>query len=260
MMKTLVMKFGGAAVATPQCFSKIAQMIVRRKREYSRIAVVISAMAHTTDQLIRLANEVNPSPPQREYDMLITVGERMSSSLLAMALAKENQGAISFTGSQSGIITDDEHANAKIIDVRPRRLLAPLEKGDVVIVAGFQGVSQQGEITTLGRGGSDTTAVALGIALKAEKIEFYKDVPGIFSEDPKVNPAALHLDQLDYHEAAAIVKKGAKVLHLRSIELASKNASVLHVRSFSSEAACGTVIRGADSVEKPIHPIYEGTQ
>jgi len=257
MTKTLVMKFGGAAVATPQCFSKIAKLIVRRKRDYSKIAVVISAMANTTDQLIKLANEVNHDPPQREYDMLITVGERISSSLLAMALAKENQRGISFTGSQSGIITNDEHSNAKIVDVRPRRLLAPLENGDVVIVAGFQGVSQQGEITTLGRGGSDTTAVALGIALGAEKIEFYKDVPGIFTEDPKLNSAAVKIDYLNYSEAASIVKKGAKILHLRSIELACKNLAVMHVRSFSSDDSLGTVICSAQNEQTLLKPVYE---
>lgn len=258
MTKTLVMKFGGAAVATPQSISRIAKLIVRRKNHYSRIAVVISAMANMTDRLIQLAYEVNPSPPRREYDMLITVGERMSSSLLAMALAKENQNAISFTGSQAGIITNEEHTNAKIVDVRPKRLLSPLENGDVVIVAGFQGVSQKGEITTLGRGGSDTTAVALGIALGAEKIEFYKDVPGIFNEDPKVNPSAIKIDSLNYSDAASIVKKGAKVLHLRSIELASKNSTVLHVRSFSFEESSGTVIGPSDQVRAPLQPVYEG--
>jgi aspartate kinase len=257
MTKTLVMKFGGAAVATPECFSQIAKLIVRRKNEFTKIAVVISAMANTTDQLISLAKQVNDNPPQREYDMLITVGERISSSLLAMALAKENQNAISFTGSQSGIITNSEHANAKIVDVRPKRLLAPLEKGDIVIVAGFQGVSREGEITTLGRGGSDTTAVALGIALGAEKIEFYKDVPGIFTKDPKINPDAAKLDRLSYGEAAAIVKNGAKILHLRSIELASKNSIPLHVRSFSSEESPGTTICPPDEKAALLNPVYE---
>lgn len=245
-------------MATPQCFSKIAKLIVRCKKSYDRIAVVISAMANTTDQLIRLANEVNSNPSQREYDMLITVGERISSSLLAMALAKEGQQAVSFTGSQAGIITNDEHTNAKIIDVRPKRLLPYLDSGQVVVVAGFQGVSQRGEITTLGRGGSDTTAVALGVALGAEKIEFYKDVPGIFTEDPKVNPAAQKIDYLNYSDAASIVKKGAKVLHLRSIELASRNSAILHVRSFSSEDSQGTVICPMHAGQGSLKAVYEG--
>ena len=175
-MKTLVMKFGGAAVATPQHFSKIADIILQRLKEYNRIAVVVSAMGDTTNQLISLATQVNDTPPRREYDMLVSVGERISISLLAMALAAKKHSAVSFTGSQSGIITCSNHSEARIVDVKPHRLLPVLDSGSVVIVAGFQGVSKQGEITTLGRGGSDTSAVALAIALGAIKVEFYKDV------------------------------------------------------------------------------------
>lgn len=231
MMKTLVMKFGGASVATPAHFSRIADIILARMSEYSRIIVVVSAMGKTTDDLIALAKEVHPEPPRREYDMLISVGERISISLLAMALAKKNKEAISFTGSQSGIITSDTHTEARILEVRPHRLVPCLDAGKIVIVAGFQGVSRKGEITTLGRGGSDTSAVALGLAFKA-KVEFYKDVPGIFSEDPKKNSAAVVFPRLSYQEALDIVNKGAKVLHARSIELASKNRLPLHVLSF----------------------------
>jgi aspartate kinase len=232
MKRTLVMKFGGAAVASADCFARIADLILERKKDFSRIAVVVSAMGNTTDQLISLAKQVNPNPPQREYDMLLTTGERISIALLAMALAHKSQEAFSFTGSQSGIITCGRHTEASIIDVRPHRLLPVLEEGKIAIVAGFQGVSRLGEITTLGRGGSDTSAVALGVALGASRVEFYKDVPGICSEDPKVNAEATLYPRLSYEEALKIVLAGAKVLHARGIQLASKNELPLHVRSF----------------------------
>lgn len=255
-MKKLILKFGGAAVATPEHFSTIADIIISRVKQNNQIVVVVSAMGNTTNQLIDLAKQVHPEPPQREYDMLISVGERISMSLLAMALISKNQDAISFTGSQSGIITCAQHGEARIIEVRPNRLVPCLEGGKVVIVAGFQGVSKVGEITTLGRGGSDTTAVALGVALRAEKVEFFKDVPGIFSEDPKKNPDATFHQQLTYESALHIVKRGAKVLHARCIELAHKNLIPLHVRSFSDYGISeGTVI----GEQQPRHqqPIYE---
>jgi aspartate kinase len=232
IMSTLVMKFGGAAVSTPEQFKKIAEIIISRLQEFPRIAVVVSAMGDTTDQLIALAKKVNDNPSRRELDMLLSVGERVSISLLAMALALKNKEGISFTGSQSGIITSSNHADARIIDVKPFRLLSNLDAGRVVIVAGFQGVSREGEITTLGRGGSDTTAVALGIALKASKVEFYKDVSGIYKEDPKKNPLSPVFAKLSYDEALAIVCNGAKVLHPRCIVLAAKNRLPLHVLSF----------------------------
>lgn len=230
---TLVMKFGGAAVATPEHFAHIANIIISRKADYQRIIIVVSAMGDTTDQLINLAKKVNPNPPRREYDMLVTVGERISCSLLAMALAYKGCHATSFTGSQSGIITCPQHTEARIIDVRPTRLLPLLESGTVVIVAGFQGVSK-GEITTLGRGGSDTTAVALGIALRASSVEFFKDVPGIFDEDPKKNPQASFLEKLTYSQALTVINKGGKILHPRCIQLAQKNYLPLKVRSFKT--------------------------
>lgn len=226
------MKFGGAAVATPKHFAKIADVIARRSRHFQRIAVVVSAMANKTDELIALAKEVHPSPPRRELDMLVSVGERISISLLAMALAASGKEAISFTGSQSGIITTTQHADARIVEVRPWRLLPALEAGKIVIVAGFQGVSRKGEITTLGRGGSDTTAVALGVALRADKVEFYKDVEGIYSEDPKGHPGAQLFSRLSYDDAVSLLSQGAKVLHTRCVKLAKKNHLPLHVVSF----------------------------
>ncbi len=259
MNATLVMKFGGAAVASPEKFSEIADIILARQQAYRHIVIVVSAMGDTTDQLIALAKKVNPHPPKREYDMLVTVGERISISLLAMALAAKQREAISFTGSQSGIITSARHTEAAIVDVRPHRIIKGLEANKIVIVAGFQGVSQSGDITTLGRGGSDTTAVALGVALKADKVEFYKDVPGIFEQDPKHHPHAALLPSLSYELALQIVNQGAKVLHSRCIQLAWKNNLPLHVRSFqnfSSAKSPGTVIMQIGQACNPT-PIYE---
>lgn len=255
---TLVMKFGGASVATPEHFSRIADIIIQRMKEFQRVAIVVSAMGNTTDQLIALANQVNPDPPRREYDMLVTVGERISIALLAMALAAKKHEAVSFTGSQSGIITCGRHTDARIIDVRPHRILPIINSGKIAIVAGFQGVSRGGEITTLGRGGSDTTAVALGVALGSAHIEFYKDVPGVFNDDPKKNSAACVFNHLTHEDALQIVLKGAKVLHPRCIQLAQKNSLSLHVRSFNNDCSKpeGTVI--GSQKRSPEHPIcYE---
>ena len=229
MMKPLIMKFGGASVATPENFTSIAELIVRRAKDRSPLVVVVSAMAHMTDELLALAHKVHPNPPRREQDMLISVGERISIALLAMALTLKGHEAISFTGSQSGIITNEDHSEAKIVDVRPARLIQAYSQKRTVIVAGFQGVSRQGEITTLGRGGSDTTAVALAIALGAECVEFYKDVGGIFDKDPKSNPSARLLKQLSFEEALDLTNHGAKVLHPRAVALAEKNGVQLHV-------------------------------
>lgn len=259
-MSTIVLKFGGASVATPQQFSRIADIIICMKQQYRRVVTVVSAMGNTTNDLITLAKTVNPHPPQREYDMLITVGERISMSLLAMALAAKDCDAMSFTGSQTGIITCDRHAEARIIDVRPHRLVSCLEEGKVGIVAGFQGVSRsKAEITTLGRGGSDTTAVALGIALKAEKVEFFKDVPGIFDSDPKTNSDAKLISEITYDEAITIIKAGAKVLHERCLHLAKMNGLPLYVRSFNDfalEQLSGTLV--ADSrIARRMNSSYE---
>lgn len=257
-MKTLVMKFGGASVAKPEQFSDIADIILKRRAEFQRVVVVVSAMGNTTDQLIALAKQINEDPPRREYDMLVSVGERISISLLAMALAKKNHQAVSFTGSQSGIITCGRHSDARIVEVRPHRLIPHLDAGCVVIVAGFQGVSRHGEITTLGRGGSDTSAVALAVALKADKVEFYKDVPGIYSCDPKMHKDAEFFTQLSYNEALKIVERGDKVLQSRSVLLAKENSMPLHVLSFhefTKGVAVGTVISELQCCPKA--PVYE---
>lgn len=245
-MKTLVMKFGGASVESPHSFEAVANIITQRAILYNRIVVVVSAMGNTTNQLLDLAKQVHPNPPKREVDMLVSVGERVSISLLAMALALKGKEAISFTGSQSGIITSNDHTEARIIAVKPHRILSQLENNKIVIVAGFQGVSKAGEITTLGRGGSDTSAVALGIALKAEEVEFYKDVQGIYSEDPKKNPNAIFYSELSYEKALDIMQTGSKVLHARAVALAQRNSLPLHILSFhdfNNEKTRGTMIQ-----------------
>lgn len=254
-MRTIVMKFGGAAVQSLRHIEKAALLIENKRQEFEHIIVVVSAMANMTDNLFRLAAAVHPNPPKREVDMLISVGERVSMSLLAMALDKRGLSAISFTGSQSGIITSDRHTDAKITNVRPLRLLKHLEEGKIVIVAGFQGVSPAHEITTLGRGGGDTTAVALAVAFGAEKAEFYKDVEGVFAQDPKKNPGAEFYPYLNYRQTLDIVKKGAKILHPRAVCLAAKNFLPLQIRSFQNSAE-GTLIEERAPVPRPA-PVFE---
>jgi aspartate kinase len=230
------MKFGGASLASPEQFHQIAEIVSLGKRRADQIVVVVSAMGNTTDQLLSLAHQIHPNPPKRELDMLVSTGERVSMSLLAMALSLQQIEAISFTGSQSGIITSSHHSEARIVEIRPLRILKQLEEGKVVIVAGFQGVSREGEITTLGRGGSDTSAVALAIALCAEKVEFYKDVAGIYSEDPKKNAQATLLSCLSYQELLTLLyQQQARILHPRSVVLAQKNRVFLHVLSFKEK-------------------------
>ncbi|MGY3802626.1 amino acid kinase family protein [Pigmentibacter ruber] len=252
--KCIVLKFGGASVSSPEAFASIADIILHRRSVFKQVVVVVSAMGDTTDELIALAHKVNPNPPRRELDMLVSVGERISIALLAMALAAKNTEAISFTGSQSGILTTNDHANAKIISVKPQRLLPQLENGKIVIVAGFQGMSQGGDITTLGRGGSDTTAVALAIALQAEKVEFYKDVNGIYDKDPKKYSGAKLLNQLSYKEAYAIMEQGAQVLHARCVRLAEKNCLPLKVLPFNNflDEKLGTTIQDTVKLKNTI--------
>ena len=235
------MKFGGASALKPESFLRLAKIIIERSLQHKKIAVVVSAMANTTDQLFSLAKRVHPNPPEREQDMLVSVGERISISLLAMALAREGKEAVSFTGSQSGIITCENHSDAKIVDVRPRRIQETLKSGKIAIVAGFQGVSTTGEITTLGRGGSDTSAVALAVALGAPRVEFYKDVPGIFEKDPKRELSEKH-HCLTYADALELARKGAQVLASRCIELAQKNNIELCIHSFHHPSDVGTIV------------------
>lgn len=231
-MKTIVMKFGGAALETPAHFGEVCAVIDARRGEYERVVVVVSAMQGMTDELEGLARQVAKEPARREMDMLISVGERISMSLLAMALEERGISAVSLTGSQSGIITSGDHNAAEIVAVRPTRIEKHLDEGKVVIVAGFQGVSEDKEITTLGRGGSDTSAVALGAALAAEKVEFFKDVLGVYSDDPKKNGGATLLEAISYEEA---LQFSEFVIHPASILLASKKGLPLHVMSFRKD-------------------------
>jgi aspartate kinase len=232
-------------------------LIAEKKAVNPRLVVVVSAMGDTTNRLLELAKSVNPNPPKREQDMLVSVGERISISLLAMALASLDVEAVSFTGSQSGIITNGDHSEARIVDVRPKRILTALSQGQIAIVAGFQGVSRGGEITTLGRGGSDTTAVALGAALESEIVEFYKDVGAIFDRDPKMDSSAKRQELLSYSEAAALAESGARVLHARSIALAEKNGIRLEVYPIRAALSPGSTI-GFNAVRKPEITYEEG--
>jgi aspartate kinase len=253
----VVMKFGGASLASVDHFDQISLLIKQKVTLTKQIVIVVSAMLETTNHLISLAKKVHPSPPQREYDMLISVGERISISLLAMALAKQDISAISLTGSQSGIITCTTHSDARIIDVRPHRIIEAFSHGNIVIVAGFQGVSSSKEITTLGRGGSDTSAVALGIALNACCVEFYKDVGGIFSKDPKIHPDAIHYPLLTYDEALTVISEGAKVLHKRALFMAKLHAMPLKIVPFNPESPVkGTKIE-EDGIPLKKQKIYE---
>ncbi len=244
MKNPIIMKFGGASLSTIDRVLNVGEIILNRSLDCSRLIVVVSAMGDMTNELFNLAKQVCKHPPKREQDMLISVGERISMALLAMALSDKGKNAISFTGSQSGIITSSDHSEASIIEVRPHRLSKALDEGKIVIVAGFQGVSHKGEVTTLGRGGSDTSAVALGIALRATKVEFYKDVKGVYLEDPKKNTDAKFFSNLNYSQALEISRKGSQVLHPRSILLASKNQLPLHVLAFehASDRHHGTII------------------
>jgi len=249
-MGIVVQKYGGSSVADATSIKRVAQRIVATKKSGHDVVVVVSAMGDTTDELIDLANQVSPLPPGRELDMLLTAGERISMALLAMAIETLGQEARSFTGSQAGVITDDVHGKAKIIDVTPGRLRSALDEGAIVIVAGFQGVSQTTkDITTLGRGGSDTTAVALAAALKAEVCEIYTDVDGIFTADPRIVPTASRIPAISYEETLEMAANGAKILHLRCVEYARRNSMPIHVRSSFSDKT-GTWVVAAEDVSK----------
>ena len=253
-MALVVQKYGGSSVADAERIKRVAERIVQTQREGNEVVVVVSAMGDTTDELLDLANSVSPLPRGRELDMLLTAGERISMALVAMAIESLGLEARSFTGSQAGVITTSVHGKARIIDVTPGRIRTALDEGAVAIVAGFQGVSQDTkDITTLGRGGSDTTAVALAAALEAEVCEIYTDVDGVFTADPRIVPNARKLDQVSYEEMLELAASGAKILHLRSVEYARRYDIPIRVRS-SFSANQGTLICKVpeDSVEQAI--------
>ena len=231
-MGLIVQKYGGSSVADAEGMKRVANRIVAAKRDGNQVVVVVSAMGDTTDELIDLAKQITPIPSGRELDMLLTAGERISMALLAMAITNLGHEARSFTGSQAGVITTSTHGRARIIDVTPGRIQEALKEGAIAIVAGFQGISQDTkDVTTLGRGGSDTTAVALAAALDADVCEIYTDVDGVFSADPRVVPTARKLKSVTYDEMLELAASGAKVLHLRCVEYARRYNLPIHVRS-----------------------------
>ncbi len=227
----IVQKYGGTSVGDAARIQAVAERVVRARRDGHDVVVVVSAMGETTDDLAAMAHELTPMPNPRELDLLLTAGERIAMSLLAIAINAAGFPAASYTGSQAGIITDTAHGRAKIIDIRPGRILEALSKGRIVIVAGFQGVSTAYDVTTLGRGGSDTTAVALAAALSAEFCEIYTDVRGVFTADPRIVPEARRLHAVSYEEMLELAASGAKVLQLRSVEYARTHGVRVHVRS-----------------------------
>ena len=256
-MPIVVQKYGGSSLADAESIKRVARRIAETKKAGNDVVVAVSAMGDTTDELLDLAQEVSPVPPPRELDMLMTAGERISMALVAMAISDLGYSARSFTGSQAGVITDSAHGRAKIIDVTPGRITEALGKGHIVIVAGFQGVSQDTkEITTLGRGGTDTTAVALAAALGAEVCEIYTDVDGVFTADPRIVPSARKIDRISNEEMLELAASGSKVLHLRSVEYARRFDIPIHVRSSFSQKE-GTIVTDqpgpeGDAVEAPI--------
>ncbi len=248
-MSVIVQKYGGSSVSDAESIKRVARRIVETRRAGNDVCVIVSAMGDTTDELLDLAKQVTSEPPGRELDMLLTSGERISMALLAMAIATQGATARSFTGSQAGVITDDAHGQARIIDVTPGRITEALANGHIAIVAGFQGVSQNSkDVTTLGRGGSDTTAVALAAALHADVCEIYTDVDGVFTADPRILPAARKLVTLSSEEMLDLAASGSKILHLRCVEYARRYGIPIHVRSSWSPVA-GTWI-----LENPYGP------
>ncbi len=244
-MGLVVQKYGGSSVSSAERIKRVAERIVATKKAGDDVVVVVSAMGDTTDELRDLANQVTPTPPGRELDMLLTAGERISMALLAMAIHSLGSQARSFTGSQAGVLTTSKHGKARIIDITPGRISAALSAGSIAIVAGFQGIAQDTkDITTLGRGGSDTTAVALAAALKADVCEIYTDVDGVYSADPRIVPTARHLAEVTYEEMLELAACGAKVLHLPSVEYARRNQIPVHVRSSYSDRP-GTMVTGS---------------
>ena len=248
-MSIVVQKYGGSSVADVTRIRKVAERIMRTKAEGHDVAVVVSAMGDTTDELLTLARQVSPNPDRRELDMLLSAGERISMALLSMAIRELGGDAISFTGSQSGIITNDRHVDARIIEVRPFRVQDELSRGRVVVIAGYQGVSYRREVTTLGRGGSDTTAVAMAAALGAEWCEICSDVDGVYTADPRVVPSARRIGALTYEETQELAEAGAKVLNAQAVEFAKEKGIAIYARATSSPlpgpdpSSDGTVVR-----------------
>lgn len=248
-MSLIVMKFGGSSLGSAERIRAVADRIIAKKKEGHQCVVIVSAMGDTTDELIDLSKQLTDAPSPREMDMLLTTGEQISMSLLAMRLIDCGHDAVSLTGWQCGLQTDGAHMRAKIVNIRPKRITKALEQGKIVIVAGFQGITEDGEITTLGRGGSDTTAVAIAAALEAECCEIYTDVDGIYSTDPRIVRVARKLDEITYDEMLELAHLGAAVLHPRAVEYAKNHRVKLVVRSSFNERE-GTVVKEEAKMEK----------
>jgi aspartate kinase len=251
-MTLVVQKYGGTSVGDPEKIKRVARRVVETAQNGDGVCVVVSAMGHTTDELIELAAQVSPDPHPRELDMLLTAGERISMALLSMAINDLGRDAVSFTGSQAGIVTDTTHGKAKIVEVRSTRVREALAEGKVAIVAGFQGVSTALDVTTLGRGGSDTTAVAMAAALDADACEIYTDVDGVYSADPRLVPNARKLPAVSFEEMLELAAGGARVLALRSVEYARTHGVKLHVRSSFKPDEGTWVIKEEELLEQAI--------
>lgn len=253
-MTIIVQKFGGTSVADAEKIKNVAQNVIREKKLGNDVVVIVSAMGHTTDHLLKLAKEVNPNLPARELDMLLSTGEQVSISLLSMAIQGAGYEAVSLNAMQIGIMTEKIHNAARIIDIKTERLEKELAQGKIIIVAGFQGITEDFEITTLGRGGSDTSAVAIAGALKADRCDIYTDVEGVYTTDPRVVPNATSLEQISYEEMLELARVGANVLHPRAVETAMHAQLPLRVRSTFNIENMGTLILGVDKMEinKPV--------
>jgi aspartate kinase len=249
-MSIIVQKFGGTSVADAEKIARAARRAIRAKLDGKQVVMVVSAMGKTTDELVALAAQVNPNPPRREMDMLLTTGEQVSISLMAMAIAAAGHEAISFTGGQIGMVTDSAHSKARIRSIEADRIHQQLEAGKIVIVAGFQGITAEGAITTLGRGGSDTTAVALAAVLEAEACEVYTDVDGVYSTDPRIVPQARKIDRISYDEMLELASLGAGVMHSRSIEFGKKHHVPIHVRSSLTDSQGTMIVAETPSMER----------
>lgn len=254
MRKVIVQKFGGTSVADTEKIKHVAQNVIREKKNGNDVVVVVSAMGHTTDYLVKMAKDINPNPSGREMDMLLSTGEGVSIALLAMAIEAAGYDAVSFNAMQIGIFTENVHSKARIVDIKTDKLKKNLAEGKIIVVAGFQGVTENGEITTLGRGGSDTSAVALAAALNAERCDIYTDVEGVYTTDPRIVPNASRLDEISYEEMLELAHAGANVLHPRSVETAKQFNVPMRVRSSFNVENEGTLILGVDNMEiyKPV--------
>ena len=256
MKKVVVQKFGGTSVADTEKIKKVAGAVIREKEAGNDVIVVVSAMGHTTDYLVKMAKELNEAPSAREMDMLLSTGEGVSIALLTMAIQARGYDAISLNAMQIGIMTEKVHQRARIIDIKTDRLRKNLDEGKIIVVAGFQGITEEGEITTLGRGGSDTSAVALAAALNASRCDIYTDVEGVYTTDPRIVPNASRLESISYDEMLELARVGANVLHPRSVETAKQFSVPLRVRSTFSLENLGTLIIGAENME--IYPPVTG--